>query len=89
LDKEPATSSTENVSVKGLARYLELKELKKKQEEERRLREAEVFGLNHKFAPKVDDLDVSRLPSSKTPGSKLGIHAPTIPEPFDLTNAGK
>lgn len=64
---------------------MELKELKKKQEEEKRLREAEVFGLNHKFAPNVEDLDVSRLP--KTPGSKL--YAPTIPEPFDLTNAGK
>jgi|LauGreDrversion4_2_1035121.scaffolds.fasta_scaffold143353_1 ABC-type oligopeptide transport system ATPase subunit len=30
LDKEPSTLSTENVPVKGLARHLELKELKKK-----------------------------------------------------------
>jgi hypothetical protein len=44
-----------------------LKELKKKQEEERRLREAEVFGLNHKFAVRADDLDLSRLPPSKIP----------------------
>ena len=85
LEKEPSTQNTENVPVKGLARHLELKELKKKQEEEKRLREAEVFGLNHKFAPNIEDLDVSRLP--KTNGSK--IYAPTIPEPFDLTNAGK
>jgi len=62
LDKEPSTSSNENVQVKGLARHLELKELKKKQEEEKRYREAEVFGLNHKFAVKADDLDLSKLP---------------------------
>jgi hypothetical protein len=49
------------------------------------LREAEVFGLNHKFAPNIEDLDVSRHP--KNNGSK--IYAPTIPEPFDLTNAGR
>ncbi len=62
---------------------MELQELKKKHEEDKRLREAEVFGLNHKFAPKVDDLDISKITSSKSNA------APTIPEPFDLTNAGK
>jgi hypothetical protein len=69
---------------------LELKELKKKQEEERRLREAEVFGLHHKFAPNVSDIDLSRI---STAGGGLNSrclpHAPTIPEPFELTNAGK
>lgn len=64
--------------MKGLARHLELKELKKKQDEERRLREAEVFGLNHKFAVKADDLDISKLPPGKQPGAK--IQAPhTVP----------
>lgn len=89
LDKDPATIISENVQVKGLARHLELKELKKKQEEEKRLREAEVFGLNHKFAPKVDDLDISKITNTK--GSiKDGIgNAPTIPKPFELTNAGR
>lgn len=89
LDKDPATITSENVQVKGLARHLELKELKKKQEEEKRLREAEVFGLNHKFAPKVDDLDISKITNTK--GSiKDGIgYAPTIPKPFELTNAGR
>lgn len=63
LIKEPSTvSTTQNVEVKGVERHLELKELKKKQEEEKRLREAEVFGLNHKFAVKIEDLDISKLP---------------------------
>jgi hypothetical protein len=77
--------------VKGLARHLELKELKKKQEDEKRLREAEVFGLHHKFAPNVSDLDISRvhrLNTSITTGAATP-YAPTIPEPFALTNAGK
>ena len=65
LDKDPSTITSENVSVKGLARHLELKELKKRQDEDKRLREAEVFGLDHKFAAKVDDLDISRLPQKK------------------------
>jgi hypothetical protein len=30
LDKEPSTSATDAVQVKGMARHLELKELKKK-----------------------------------------------------------
>lgn len=53
--------NSEQIEVKGMQRHLELKELKKKQEEERRLREAEVFGLNHKFAPNLVDLDSSKL----------------------------
>lgn len=40
----------EIVVVKGLGRHLELQELKKKQVEEKRLRDIEVFGINHKFA---------------------------------------
>jgi hypothetical protein len=38
------------VIVRGLGRHLELKELQKKKEEEKKLREAEVFGLYHKFS---------------------------------------
>ena len=38
LDVDPSTHNSEAVTVKGLARHLELKELKKKQEEDKRLR---------------------------------------------------
>jgi len=77
------------VQIKGLERHLELKELKKKQEEEKRLREAEVFGLNHKFAPKVDNIDISKITNNNKVSFKDGIgHVPTIPKPFELTNAG-
>lgn len=69
------SSNNESVaSVKGIQRHLELKELKKKQEEEKRLREAEVFGLNHKFAVRSDDLDLSRFPASKLPQSTFIQH---------------
>lgn len=47
-------NSNELVVVKGLGRHLELQELKKKKDEDRRLREAEVFGVNHKFAVNAD-----------------------------------
>jgi hypothetical protein len=77
LDKDPSTISSESVSVKGLDRHLELKELKKKQDEERRQREAEVFGLDHKFA-------VEGVPRQR----KGPLHQ-TVPEPFELTNAGQ
>ena len=43
--------------------------------------------MNHKFAPRVDDLDISKLSYSQK-DSGIG-HAPTIPKPFDLTNAGR
>ena len=45
--------------VKGLGRHLELQELKKKQDEDKRLREAEVFGINHKFAVNASDYDIN------------------------------
>ena len=48
-----------NVAVKGLGRHLELKELKKQQVEDSLLREAEVFGLNHKFAVNADERDIA------------------------------
>jgi hypothetical protein len=47
------------VVVKGLGRHLELQELKKKLEEEKRLREAEVFGFNHKFAVNAKEYDIN------------------------------
>lgn len=59
LDKEPATSKEQVVVVRGLSRHLELKELQKKKEEDKRLREAEVFGLNHKFAVAAEELDIA------------------------------
>jgi len=75
LDKDPSSiTSSETVSVKGVTRHLELKELKKRQDEDRRLREAEVFGLEHKFAVHIED------PSK----IKKQVHQ-TIPEPFELT----
>jgi hypothetical protein len=42
-----------------LGRHLELKELQKKKEEEKKLREAEVFGLNHKFAINAEEMDIN------------------------------
>lgn len=45
--------------VRGLGRHLELKELQKKKEEDRKLREAEVFGLNHKFAVNAEEMDIT------------------------------
>ena len=52
-------NSEEVVIVKGLGRHLELQELKKKQQEEKRLREAEVFGVNHKFAVNAEQYDIT------------------------------
>lgn len=59
LDTEPSTAKDQVVVVRGLGRHLELKELQKKKEEERKLREAEVFGLNHKFAVNAEELDIN------------------------------
>jgi hypothetical protein len=47
------------VVVRGLGRHLELKELQKKKEEEKKLREAEVFGLYHKFSINANELDIT------------------------------
>lgn len=38
---------------------MELKELQKKKEEEKKLREAEVFGLYHKFSVNSNELDIT------------------------------
>jgi len=43
---------------------LELKELKKQQVEDSLLREAEVFGLNHKFAVNADERDIAHPSAS-------------------------
>ena len=59
LNNVPATQKEEVVVVRGLGRHLELKELQKKKEEEKKLREAEVFGLGHKFAVNVHELDIT------------------------------
>ena len=52
-------NNDEVVVVRGLGRHLELQELKKKQDEERKLREAEVFGINHKFAVNAAQYDIN------------------------------
>lgn len=44
---------------------MELKELKKKIDDDKRLRDAEVFGLNHKFAVYVDEAELLKLPIGK------------------------
>ena len=44
--------------VRGLGKHLERQELQKKKEEEKKLREAEVFGLNHKFSVNASELDI-------------------------------
>lgn len=49
---------SEDVEIKGLGRVLELRELQKKKEAEIMLRQAEVFGLNHKFAVNADQCDI-------------------------------
>ena len=59
MDNVPSTSKEEVVVVRGLGRHLELRELQKKKEEEKKLREAEVFGLNHKFAVNANDMDIT------------------------------
>ena len=70
INQEILDNRDETVVVKGLGRHLELQELKKKQEEEKKLREAEVFGINHKFAVNADEYDINNpnrynlLPSS-------------------------
>ena len=86
LDKEPATAKEQVVVVRGLGRHLELKELQKKKEEEQKLREAEVFGLNHKFAVNADEMDITnpnRIYYQKaTANNNTGY---TVPKPFDLS----
>ena len=52
-------NNDEVVVVNGIGRHLELQELKKKQDEDRRLREAEVFGINHKFSVNADEYDIN------------------------------
>ena len=88
-------NNEEVVVVRGLGRHLELQELKKKQAEERRLREAEVFGINHKFAVNADQYDVNNpnrytLVSSMSQGGGIqvqnGGYQTTVPKPFNLSN---
>ena len=91
-------NNEEVVVVKGLGRHLELQELKKKKDEEKRLREAEVFGINHKFAVNADQYDINNpnrhllvtclsnsglnINAANTPGG----YQTTIPKPFNLSH---
>jgi hypothetical protein len=52
----------EVVVVRGLARHMELQELKQKKTRDQLEREAKVFGLGHKFAPNLDLTSVSFIP---------------------------
>ena len=49
-----------NAHVKGLGRHLELVELQKQKVEDQQMREAEVFGLGHKFAVNADECDIAK-----------------------------
>eukprot|EP00347_Sterkiella_histriomuscorum_P013421 403364769 len=91
LDKDPATQKDQVVVVRGLGRHLELKELQKKKEEDKKLREAEVFGLNHKFAINSEELDITnpnRPQSASVNVTRLNQTqngAYTVPKPFELS----
>ena len=88
LEKETSTSKDQVVVVRGLGRHLELKELQKKKEEEKKLREAEVFGLNHKFAINAEDLDLANPNRSQFQGLNQSHIPPggyTVHRPFDLS----
>ena len=67
---------------------LELRELQKKKEAEILLRQAEVFGLNHKFAVNADQCDIKNPKESELfPIGFAGDPAkqyPTVPLPFNL-----
>jgi hypothetical protein len=80
-----------NVPVKGLGRHLELKELQKKKVQEQELREAQVFGLGHKFAVNADELDLGANRGAPprfdhlVQKKEMSKDRFTIPEPFNLT----
>ena len=81
-----ADNSEEVVIVKGLGRHLELQELKRRQEEDKRLREAEVFGVNHKFAVNAAQYDISNPDRNQLMASQASLN-PTVPMPFNLSQA--
>lgn len=90
LNNEPSTSKDQVVIVRGLGRHLELKELQKKKEEEKKLREAEVFGLFHKFAVNASELDITN-PNRSIVVNNMNLTQTnqggyTIPKPFELSN---
>ena len=59
VNKGAPKDAGDEVEIKGLGRVLELKELQKRKEEEIALRQAEVFGLNHKFAVNAEQCDIA------------------------------
>ena len=88
-------NGSEVVVVRGLGRHLELQELKKKQEEERKLRELEVFGVNHKFAINAADYDINNPKRYELMASNSGYLQSTaaaaalpttVPQPFNLSS---
>ena len=79
-------NSEEVVIVKGLGRHLELQELKKRKDEERKLREAEVFGVNHKFAINAEQYDITNPQRHQLLQSVASFKA-TVPQPFNLSKA--
>ena len=85
LDTQPSTQKEQIVVVRGLGRHLELQELKKKKEEEKKLREAEVFGLNHKFSVNTTELDINNPNRSEYVGSLKKETGFTVAKPFELS----
>ena len=67
----------EDVEIKGLGRVLELRELQKKKEAEIKLRQAEVFGLNHKFAVNAEQCNLKDpKPSELFPIGQVATNRP-------------
>lgn len=55
-------SINEVVVVRGLGRFMELQELAVKKTQDQLEREAQVFGLGHKFAPNLNTSEVYTIP---------------------------
>jgi hypothetical protein len=55
-------ASSQVVVVRGLGRYMELQELAQKKTQDQLEREAQVFGLGHKFAPNLNASDIYTIP---------------------------
>lgn len=60
--KELPRSHQEVVVVRGLARHMELQEMKIKKTQDQLEREAKVFGLGHKFAPDLERTHLTHIP---------------------------
>lgn len=57
--------------------------MKKKHEEEKKLRELEIFGVNHKFAPELENKEL--MPKKQ----EVNAGQFTVPQPFELSTGVK